>query len=189
MPDPLLKRVADGDDSAVSEVLARYGGLVWSIALRWSGNDRQMAEDATQEIFVDLWRSAGKFDPQVASEATFVTLIARRRLIDRRRRLNRQPPPVFLPDEVTCPRSFASDSLEIQDEAERALQALHELEPEERRRILLMAIHQGMTHDQIARTTGLPLGTVKTHARRGLQALRSRLRDKNVPTPSEEAFK
>lgn len=189
MPDPLLKRVADGDDSAVSEVIARYGGLVWSIALRWTGNDRQMAEDAAQEIFVDLWRSAAKFDPEVASEATFVTLIARRRLIDRRRRTNRQPTPVFLPDEVTCPRSFGPDSLEIQDEADRALQALNELEPEERRRILRMAIHQGMTHDQIARATGLPLGTVKTHARRGLQALRSKLLATAMPTPSEESSK
>src|SRR3954470_11204914 len=85
---PLLGRVAAGDQQAVRECLARYGGLVWSIARRFEGND---AEDAVQEIFLDLWRSAPRFDPQLSSEPAFVAMLARRRLIDRRRMRQRRP--------------------------------------------------------------------------------------------------
>src|SRR5215813_10857739 len=84
----LLARVAGGDPGAVRDCLARYGGLVWSIARRFEGGD---AEDAVQEIFLDLWRSAARFDPQIASEPAFVAMIARRRLIDRRRTRQRRP--------------------------------------------------------------------------------------------------
>jgi RNA polymerase sigma-70 factor (ECF subfamily) len=164
----------------VVECLARYGGLVWTIALRWLGNDRSEAEDMTQEIFVDIWKSAGRFDPNLSSETTFVTLIARRRLIDRRRRQARHAIPADLPGAVTCPRSLDPDRLEIEDEAAQALRALADIEPEQRRRILLMAIHQGLTHEQIAQTMRLPLGTVKTHARRGLLELRAKLQDANL---------
>src|SRR3954470_14464574 len=85
---PLLGRVAAGDQQAVRECLARYGGLVWSIARRFEAAD---AEDAVQEIFLDLWKSAARFDRQIASEASFVAMIARRRLIDRKRTRGRRP--------------------------------------------------------------------------------------------------
>src|ERR1043165_482447 len=84
----LLARVAGGDPRAVRDCIARYGGLVWSIARRFEGAD---AEDAVQEIFLDLWKSAARFDPQIASEPAFVAMIARRRLIDRRRTRRRRP--------------------------------------------------------------------------------------------------
>ena len=84
----VLHRVAAGDRAAVRECLARYGGLVWSLVRR-STSDAAEAEDAVQEIFVDVWQSASRFDPAVASEATFIAMIARRRLIDRARRRNR----------------------------------------------------------------------------------------------------
>ena len=174
MSESLLQRIARGDQSAVPECIARYGGLVWSIAERFLGGDRAEAEDATQEVFIDLWSHAGRFDPEIASEPTFVALIARRRFIDRRRRLGRRPEPAPLPTDLLCPTSFRPDPLEIQDEADRAIRALADLDPD-RRLVLELAIHQGLTHEQIARSTGLPLGTVKTHARRGLMQLRSRL--------------
>src|SRR5678816_3425476 len=88
-PASLLGRVAAGVPGAVDECIARYGGLVWTLARRFSSNSAD-AEDATQEIFLDLWRSAARFDPIAASETTFVALIARRRLIDRRRRRQRR---------------------------------------------------------------------------------------------------
>ena len=82
---PILPRVAAGEPTALAECMERYGGLVWSIALRLTGS-RADAEDAIQEIFIDLWKSAARFDGAVASEKAFVAMIARRRLIDRRRR-------------------------------------------------------------------------------------------------------
>src|ERR1041385_2281154 len=84
----LLARVAGGDPRAVRDCIARYGGLVWSIARRFEAAD---AEDAVQEIFLDLWKSAARFDGRIASEAAFVAMIARRRLIDRKRTRGRRP--------------------------------------------------------------------------------------------------
>ena len=88
--ESILQRIAIGERSAVDECLDRYGSLVWSLAKRWLGNVPD-AEDATQEIFVELWQQANKFDPSAAAEATFVAMIARRRLIDRMRKESRRP--------------------------------------------------------------------------------------------------
>ena len=71
----LLARGGAGDVGAVREVLARFGGLVWAIAKRFEPSE---AEDAVQEIFLDLWKSAGRYDVTLGSEATFIATIARR---------------------------------------------------------------------------------------------------------------
>lgn len=172
MPQPVLHRVAAGDPAAVQEILDRYGGLVWSLARRYSANQAE-AEDAVQEIFIDLWKSAGRFDEAIASEPTFVAMIARRRLIDRRRHAARRP-------DVSAPRELnngqeapvaLTESLEIGEEARRAEQALGDLK-EDQQRVLRLSIFQGLSHQRIAEVTGLPLGTVKTHVRRGLMRLR-----------------
>ena len=86
----ILKRIASGNTPAVQECLDTYGGLVWSLALRMLPNANE-AEDAVQEIFIDIWKNAERFDEAQASETTFIAMIARRRLIDRLRKVNRQP--------------------------------------------------------------------------------------------------
>jgi RNA polymerase sigma factor (sigma-70 family) len=171
---PILHRVAAGDSTAVQECLDRYGGFVWSLARRFSKQPSE-AEDAAQEVFIELWRKAGRFDPSVASEMTFVAMIARRRLIDRNRRRQRGPTSelsgVELPSE-SADRDLAE--VDICDEAARASRALTELKPDQRR-VLELSIYSGLSHEQIARVTKLPLGTVKTHARRGLARVREML--------------
>lgn len=166
----LLSRVAAGDAAAVRECIAQYGGLVWSIARRFELAD---AEDAVQEIFLDLWKSAARFDPTVASEAAFIAMIARRRLIDRRRTRMRRPateqlPEIepMVPDQAMRPDASA--------EAQKAARALGQLRPEQRR-VLVMSTCHGMSHGEIAAETGMPLGTVKAHARRGLLSIRAAL--------------
>lgn len=158
----ILQRVAGGDDRAVRECLDRFGGLVWSLARRFAPAD---AEDAAQEVFVDLWRSAARFDPSVASETTFVSMIARRRLIDRARARGRRPRMEEVSDTVGTqpPR----DRLEVADEAAAAARVLRELNPEQQK-VLRLSIHEGLSHEEISRSTDLPLGTVKTHIRRAL---------------------
>jgi RNA polymerase sigma-70 factor (ECF subfamily) len=168
-PEPaLLPRVAGGDPGAVRDCLARYGGLVWSIARRFEAGD---AEDAVQEIFLDLWRSAARYDPRIASEPAFVAMIARRRLIDRRRtRLRRPTTETIAADPPAADPAPRPDSCA---EASQAARALDRLRPEQRH-VLVLATH-GLSHGEIAERTGMPLGTVKAHARRGLQSIRAAL--------------
>jgi RNA polymerase sigma factor (sigma-70 family) len=182
----LLERIARGDPAAVQECLTRYGGLVWSLARRFLGNATE-AEDAAQDIFVELWKNAGRYNPALSSEPTYVTMIARRRLIDRRRKLGRRPEAVPLPEAGVPGDGSSTARVEVNDEAARALNALAELRPEQQM-VLKMAVYQGKTHEEIARDIGLPLGTVKTHARRGLIKLRELLDRTSLPgvppTPS-----
>jgi len=153
----------------------RYGGLVWSLARRLTWNEAD-AEDAVQEIFIDLWKSAARFDPSVASEITFVAMIARRRLIDRRRRAGRRPEMAGIPDSAAADVESPLDGVEVNQEAGIALSALTQLSTEQQR-VLRLSIFQGLSHEKIAKATGLPLGTVKTHARRGLIRIRKLLED------------
>lgn len=170
--EPLLPRVAAGDAAAIGEVVERYRGLVWSLARR-IGVRPADADDAVQEVFIDLWKSAARFDPAIASEKTFVATIARRRLIDRQRRAARRSEDTELsPAEVLA--SDADRRVEAEVEASLAGRAIAQLRPEERRAVLLNAYH-GYSHSQIADRTGLPLGTVKTYVRRGLIRVRELL--------------
>lgn len=169
--DCVLPRIAAGDPAAVPDCIARYGGLVWSLARRFLGNAAD-AEDAVQDVFVELWKNAARFDPKKAAEPTYVTMIARRRLIDKKRRAGRVPPAQPLGEEP--PATPAPARLDIEDEAARAAAALTELRDDERR-VIQMAVYRGMTHEEIASATGLPVGTVKTHIRRGLIRVRERL--------------
>ena len=177
MQDSLLPRIAGGDQSAVPECISRYGGLIWTIARRRLAS-REDAEDAVQEIFIDLWRSADRFDPLVAEEITFVAMIARRRVIDRLRRCAGQPESASI-DEVGAVPDSSSDGrvgrrLELGEEARLADEHLAQLKPEEQR-ILRLSIYNSLSHAAIAEYTGLPLGTVKSHIRRGLDSLRQKL--------------
>ncbi len=165
----VLGRVAAGDPNAVRECLARYGGLVWSIARRFEGPD---AEDAVQEIFLDLWKSAARFDPAIATEAAFVAMIARRRLIDRKRTRGRRP--TIDPVQELPAVEAGGSGPDTCAEANQAARALEQLRPEQRQ-VLLMATAGGMSHNEIAAQTGMPLGTVKAHARRGLMSIRAAL--------------
>ena len=166
----ILARVADRRHDAMEECLSVYGGLVWSLALKMTAT-REDAEEAVQEIFIDVWKSAARFDPSIASESTFVATIARRRLIDRGRRRQRRIDAAIIPEAVQPEAEPAPDLSERNEQAGRATAALEQLRPEQQR-ILQLSIYHGRSHEEIARSTGLPLGTVKTHARRGLIRLR-----------------
>jgi RNA polymerase sigma-70 factor (ECF subfamily) len=162
--------VARGEPEAVRECLATHGPLVWSLVRRATADNAQ-AEDAAQEIFIDLWSSAGRFDPSIASESTFVALIARRRLIDLRRRQGRRLETRELDEALPELDADTLRHVDLRDEARPALEALAQLSGEQQRVLTLSVFHQ-LTHDEIAQETGWPLGTVKTHARRGLIRLR-----------------
>lgn len=177
VPEPVLGRVAAGDPEAIRACLARYGGMVYALARRYETSAGDV-EDAVQEVFVDLWKSAGRFDATIASEATFVAMIARRRLIDRRRGRARRPRGEPLPELAAQIDPGAPP--DVRAAAVQASRALDTLRPEEKQ-VLVLACH-GLSHGEIAQETGLALGTVKSHARRGLAAIRDALSD----VPSKE---
>lgn len=170
----VLERIAAGDPDAVQDCLSRYGAMVWSLAGRaWP--DAATVEDLVQEIFIDVWKSAERFDSSKASEATFIATIARRRVIDRRRREGRTPDPESIDDVDPADGSDDLQHVDLGDEASLAREALAELRPEQRR-VILMSVVDGLTHQEIAAATGIPLGTVKSHIRRGLERTADRLR-------------
>jgi RNA polymerase sigma factor (sigma-70 family) len=173
MVDCILPKVAAGDRDAIDECLNRYGGLVWSLARRQSATYAD-AEDAVQETFVDIWHSASRFDERVASEATFVAMIARRRLIDRRRKQQRTVETTAMPIEVAEPAAAGATAVEFRDEAAHARKQLESLRPDERK-VIELAIDRGLTNVEIAEALKMPLGTVKTNARRGMVRLRELL--------------
>jgi RNA polymerase sigma factor (sigma-70 family) len=118
VPSPLLPRIAAGDEGAVRECVSRYGALVWSLARRWSAESGD-AEDAVQEIFIDLWRTAARYDLSRTSEAGWVAMIARRRLIDRARKRERLPVMESIPEDF----DVASETERDLDREWRAEQA------------------------------------------------------------------
>jgi RNA polymerase sigma factor (sigma-70 family) len=173
----ILQRIAAGDRAAVQQCIDAYGPLVGALARRM-GLVGGEAEDAVQDIFVALWRSAERFDPALAAENVFVAMIARRRLIDVRRRIGRRVEGVA----SEAGESLASGERAVRDEGARARAALSELRPEQRR-VIELSVLEGLSHQQIADSTGMPLGTVKTHARRGLQRVRELLGADARPAP------
>jgi RNA polymerase sigma factor (sigma-70 family) len=171
--ESFLVKIGAGDRAAVSGFVDRYGSLLWSLALRFSKNAAD-AEDAVQEVFIELWRSAHRFDPTIASEATFVSMVARRKLIDRSRKKKIDLVAYDNLDYVVENTNDGAMNAEFDDEVKKAVSVLDQL-PSEQCKTIRLSIFDGLSHSQIADKTGLSLGTVKTHIRRGLITIRERI--------------
>ena len=166
-----LQRIAKGDTGAVEDCLERFGPLVWTLASRWLKNSAD-AEDATQEIFIELWKSAGRFDPSKASETTFITMIARRKLIDRTRKSSVSPLATSLSLEtVEIPYALDSSNHEVADEASKAVRCMKKLNHQQQQ-VMRLSVQEGVSQSQIAKRRSMPLGPVKSFARRALIQLR-----------------
>ncbi len=152
--------------------VTRFGGIVWSVARRYIKNQSE-AEDLVQEVFIEVWKKAESFNPAIASETTFVGLIARRRAIDYLRRQGRKPDfePLSAAESLPLPNHETS-SVTCDPETVRSSLANF---PAETRQLFDLFFQDGFTHPEIAEKTGLPLGTVKTRLRRGLITLRDQL--------------
>jgi RNA polymerase sigma-70 factor (ECF subfamily) len=134
---------------------------------------RADAEDAMQDVFLEIWKSADRFDATQGSEVTFVATIARRRLIDRLRRQGRGPGETALVENAAMPvgGDGPDEGLAVSEDAARARAAMGQLSGEQQR-VIQMAVFYGASHEKISASTGMPLGTVKAHIRRGMIRLR-----------------
>ena len=162
----ILQQLAAGDETAVARCLEEYGGLVWSLASKYLDGRRSEIEDAVQDAFVTVWQSAARFDPAKGSEAAFVATLARRRIIDARRRAEARQDLAGRTEPGGTEAASKLTSEELSRLGERFVQL-----PAEERTALWFVVSRGMSHREIAVVTDVPVGTVKSRLRRALLRL------------------
>jgi len=179
----IMSRIARGDEAALGSLYDRFGGALYSFARQVTGNDRD-AEEIIQDVFLAVWDSAPKYDVSQASPFTWMMTITRNKAYDRVRRTSRRPP-AFNPLQATSPdtKDLSADPAENACLVERAngvRERIAEL-PEDQRNTIFLAFFEGMTHREISEKTELPLGTVKSRIRLGLEALKRHINPASMP--------
>ena len=176
----LLARIAKAEAPAVISLYNRIGSPLYSYALKTLGNP-QDAEEAVQDTIVRIWKHAGSYDPSRAKAFTWCFMITKGICFDRLRRRNaakRKSNIVPLQDttagELPDPTADVIHSLHLHEELGRVRAAMADLHPAERR-YLELALFHGTTHAEIANGEDTPIGTVKSHIRRGMIKLRRTL--------------
>lgn len=169
----LAARLVRGDESALEDVYDRWSALVHTYALRALG-DAHDAEDVTQQVFVAAWRSRHTLTPSASALPAWLIGIARHKVADVR--ASRARDAHRAEAAAAVPMTEAVEQSADEEVTERLVvrQAVDEL-PDPRRTIVMLAFWQGLSHTEIAESVGLPLGTVKSHVRRGLIQLHQQL--------------
>jgi RNA polymerase sigma-70 factor, ECF subfamily len=177
--DALIESVARFDEAALAELYDRYGGAAYGLALRVL-RDPTLAEDAVQEAFLHVWRSAERFERGRAKVGTWVLTFVHRRAVDLvRREERRRTEPV---DSTPTPSAPGADEdADRRSKREIVQDALRRLPPEQREAIEL-AYYGGFTQSELAEKLGEPLGTIKSRMFTGLQRLRVLLDEAGLET-------
>ena len=174
-PEDLLLRVAKGDRDAFAGLYDRLSPVVYG-TIRRVLRDPAQSEEVAQEVFVEIWRTAARFDPARGGATTWAVTMAHRRAVDRVRSeqaaTNRDTKVAMLdPDR---PYDSVSEAVEQKLDRERVVRALGKLTDLQREAVTL-AFYGGHTHTQVAELLDVPLGTVKARIRDGLIRLRDAL--------------
>jgi RNA polymerase sigma factor (sigma-70 family) len=172
---------ARGEEDGLAELYDRYGRVAYGLALRIL-RDRALAEDAVQDAFLSVWRSAGRFSPERAKASTWLLTFVHRRAVDlvRREERRRTEP---LPDEAAATAPASDEVAWLQLERERVQSALRAL-PDQQREALELAYYGGFTQSELADRLGQPLGTIKSRMFSGLGRLRELLAEPNHESES-----
>jgi len=168
--EAVVALVARSQEAALAELYDRYGAAAYALARRIV-RDPALAEDAVQEAFLAVWRSAGGFVPERASAASWIMTLVHRRAVDLVRREQRRradPLPDDAPERTT--EASAADAVWLRLERERVQAALQQL-PDQQRETLELAYYGGFTQSELAERLGRPLGTIKTQMRAALASL------------------
>jgi RNA polymerase sigma-70 factor, ECF subfamily len=171
----LISQIAEGDRAALSQLYDRYARILYAIAWK-SLNSVEDCEEVVLEVFAQVWKIADRFDPDKGSIEQWIFTLARSRIIDRLRkiqRLNKVNAAIAAGKEIELSTTSVDpiEAVEIVEQRQQVLTALDQI-PLEQRRVIELAYYQGLTHAQIAACTGLSLGTVKTRLRLGLSKLK-----------------
>jgi RNA polymerase sigma-70 factor (ECF subfamily) len=173
----LLKDVSEGDQVAFASFYDATARTVYGIVLRVL-RDQAQSEEVTQEVYVEAWVSASRFDPQLGSPTAWLNTIAHRKAVDRVRSSERslQRDQRHFEGDVQRAAVDTSDIVVAQDESQRVRDALERL-PEAQRTAVQLAYFEGRTHREVAEVLQLPLGTVKTRIRDAMKRLRTHLEE------------
>ena len=166
----LFPAIASGDRHALARLYERTSAKLYGVALRILHSETE-AEEVLQDVYLSVWRNAGRFQVERASPITWLAVLARNRAIDRIRGRKPQSAPL---EEAGDPASRDPDALELLEQAvdrERLDDCLDQLD-EAPRRAIVSAFLDGFTHSEIAANENVPLGTMKSRIRRALIALR-----------------
>lgn len=171
----VMARVASGDQSAFAEFYDATSRSVFGIVLRVL-RDRAQAEEVSQEVFLEAWRTSARFDSKQGSPSAWINTIAHRRAVDRVRSVERSVQRDLRDAEMASRVSTpdVSDIVVSRDEGSRVRGALARL-PEAQRTALAMAYFEGHTQREVAELLDVPLGTVKTRMRDAMKKLRTYL--------------
>ena len=170
--------IGAGDERALEAIYDRYAQRIYSLAVSIL-NDPALAEDAVQEVFSNIWLKAASYRPEMSAPGTWIMSVAHHKVVDYFRSRRRASDHIAPPDEDAMLR-IPSPSLSVEQEVERNFEArmvraaLSELPLEQSRPLYLSAWH-GYTQSEIAHLLGVPLGTVKTRMRLGMQKLKAAL--------------
>lgn len=179
----LMRGLAAGDDACLAAVHRRWSRMVHTLAWRTLG-DATEAEDVTQQVFLGVWRGCGGYRPERGTVAGWIAGITRRRIADALSARTRRGELVAAAGAALPPDESAAGRPETALDRVLLRHALARL-PAPQRRVLCLAYYEDLTQTQIAQRTGWPLGTVKSHARRGLRQLR---RDLGQRTGTDQLY-
>ena len=168
--DSILARIAAGEDGSFELLIEKYGNLVWSIGKKFLYRQSDV-EDAVQEVFIAIWKSADKFDANKAKEITFVSMIARRRFIDHLRKISKHKNLESIDENNSGHQLYKESILNESTDLQLIKNAIKNLDIDDQE-LLKLSIYQGYSHSEISKLLNLPLGTVKTRIRRNLIKLK-----------------
>jgi RNA polymerase sigma-70 factor, ECF subfamily len=174
----LIEQIAQRDQAALSTLYDRYARIIYAIAFR-SLRSAEESEEVVLDVFAQVWRIADRYDPRKSRADTWIFMLARSRVLDRLRKLQSRKPSsgeVLDIAEIQVPSSGVDpiDAAVVSERREQVRSVLGQL-PHEQRLVLELVYYKGLSHSEIAQTTGISLGTVKTRIRLGLNKLRSAL--------------
>jgi RNA polymerase sigma-70 factor (ECF subfamily) len=171
--EALVALAARGEDSALGELYDRFGRVAYGLALRIL-RDRALAEDAVQEAFLTVWRTAAVYRPERGKAGTWILTLVHRRAVDLVRREDRRRAEPLDDEQGEPAADGPDDAVWLRLERERVQRALQAL-PDAQREALELAYYGGYTQSELAERLGLPLGTIKSRMFAGLARLRELL--------------